>query len=427
MAGIQPPRPEGDFTGYAGFEGEDGERRGSRRLARYGVPVAIAGLAAATIGIGTALATTGGGPSLPKLSAQQLLTKMAASHTQHLSGSVSVTTDLGLPSALLGGAANLAGPGGRGGAAADPRAKLTELLSGTHTLRVAVDGPQRESLSMADAHSQYRVVRDDGQVWAYDSASHSVYHATEPAGAARQSRSGHAPDATPATPGDAAAQALKAVGPTTSVTVDGTAEVAGQNAYDLLIQPKQSGSTVGAVHIAVDAANGAPLSFSIAPAGGGKPVVEIAYTQVDFGTPAASAFHFTVPKGAHVTQAAPHDTRAPHDTPGAHLPAARHGGAGTPGLAGLSGGDVIGQGWTAVAELKAPAAGSKGHRAGGPGDVAGMLGALGKPVSGSFGSGTVIGTRIVNVLITKDGAVFAGAVTPATLVKAADTAAAHHG
>jgi outer membrane lipoprotein-sorting protein len=436
MTENQPPRPEGEFQRYAGFAGEDrldGGQRRRRRLARYGVPVAVAGVAAATIGIGTALATTSGGPALPKRTARQLLTTMAASHVQHMTGSVRITTDLGLPAALtgaVGGAADSLGGAAHGTASgrssADPRTKLTELLSGTHTLRVAVDGPNRQRFSLVDATSEYSVIHDGGQLWAYDSSTNSVYHATAPVGAAGK-RAAHgtgkaAPQGVPAlTPGDVAAQVLKAAGPTTSITVDGTAEVAGQDAYDLLVTPKQSGSTIGAIRIAVDAANGTPLAVTLTPAAGGAPVVDIAYTRVDFGTPAASEFTFTVPKGAHVTQAAPNGRsgkasgKAPGTAPG------KASGAGSDAASGHT---VIGQGWTAIAELRAPDhPGAKGAK--GSADAAGVLADLGKPVKGAFGSGTVIGTRLVNVLITHDGAVFAGAVTPAELVKAADAAAAH--
>ena len=98
MALIQPAgRPEPDEP-----DGPDGDRRG-RRLVRYGVPLAVAGIAAATIGLVPALASAGD-PSLPSLTAEQLLTKIAASHTQAVDGTVKVTTDLGLPSALSGGA-----------------------------------------------------------------------------------------------------------------------------------------------------------------------------------------------------------------------------------------------------------------------------------------------------------------------------------
>lgn len=425
MAGIQRPGTDADFDGYARFEDEEGAPGPARRLARYGVPVAIAGVAAATIGLGTALASTGGGPSLPHLTARQLLTKVASSKVQTVSGSVRINADLGLPSALTGalGSGSLA-PGGSGGhakggsGAADPSTRLTELLAGSHTLRVAADGPDRQRLSLVDSASEYSVIRDGGQLWAYDSADNSVYHANRPdPGRAAKDGARHPdtrPEQLPGTPAQAAAQALEAVGPTTSVSVDGTARVAGQKAYELLIKPKQTGSTIGAVRIAVDAANGAPLGLTVSPSGGGPAILDVAYTKVDFGKPAAGEFTFKAPKGAKVTQA----PASPGDRPGRAAP----GPSALPGLGSLAGAPVhgvIGQGWTAVAELKAPDAGRSGA---GKEDL-GMLGSLGKPVSGSFGSGTVISTRLVNVLVTRDGAVYAGAVTPSALVKVADSAA----
>lgn len=107
----------------------------------------------------------------------------------------------------------------------------------------------------------------------------------------------------PATPQKLAEEALKAVDDTTSVTVDGTAQVAGRDAYKLVIEPKQSGSTVGAISIAVDAKTGLPLKFTLTPASGGAAVVDAGFTKVDFGRPSASTFDFTPPKGAKVTEA----------------------------------------------------------------------------------------------------------------------------
>lgn len=69
---------------------------------------------------------------------------------------------------------------------------------------------------------------------------------------------------------------------TTSVTVDGTAHVAGRDAYKLVIKPRQSGTTVGAISIAVDAKTGLPLKFTLTPASGGAAVVDAGFAQVDF-------------------------------------------------------------------------------------------------------------------------------------------------
>ncbi|WP_030709330.1 membrane protein [Streptomyces griseus] len=397
---------------------------GRRKTARYIVPVAVAGVAAATIGLVPALASSGD-PDLPKISAQELIEKIAASDEEQLSGTFKISTDLGLP---LDGLAGSLVPGGEGkdGGAAAPQDKLMELTSGTHTLRVAADGPERQKLSVLGDASEYSVVHNQGEVWAYDSASDEVYHAEAPEGRDAGKHAEEAPkgpEGAPATPKDFAEQALAAAGDTTSVTVDGTAQVAGRDAYQLLIKPKQSGSTIGSVRIAVDAENGVPLKFTLSAASGGKAVVDAGFTKVDFSKPAASTFAFTPPKGAKVTEADELETGK--DERGAAQKALPGQLAELDGLAGEGGFNVIGKGWTSIAEIKSP--GGKGLPEAGsddmPAEAQGFLDALGDKVTGKFGSGTVFKTRLVNALLTDDGSVYVGAVTKDALVRAADAAA----
>ncbi|MGY0024623.1 LolA family protein [Streptomyces sp. YJ-C3] len=396
----------------APYESEDSQSAVRRKVTRYAVPVAVVGVAAATIGLVPALADSGD-PDLPKITAQELIEKIAASDTEQLSGTVKIHTDLGLPS--LGSAASGLTGGDKGSSSADPQAKLTELASGTHTLRVAADGQDRQKLSILDDASEYSLIHNGADVWAYDSASDEAYHAkdTRPAGdrAKKQDRE------VPVTPKELTDKIIEASGDTTSFTVDGTAQIAGRDAYRLQIKPKQSGSTVGAVTIAVDAKTGTPLKFTLTPASGGAAVVDAGFTKVDFGRPAASTFDFKPSKGTKVTEA---DEQAARDRQG-------HGARPDAGQAdGVDGLNVIGKGWTSVAELKLPgdsgAAGlASGSAPGGmPADAQKFLDSLGDKVTGKFGSGTVYSTRLVNVLITEDGKVYAGAVTKDALVKAAD-------
>ncbi|MFF8961433.1 outer membrane lipoprotein carrier protein LolA [Streptomyces globisporus] len=399
---------------------------GRRKTARYIVPVAVAGVAAATIGLVPALASSGD-PDLPKISAQELIEKIAASDEEQLSGTFKISTDLGLP---LDGLAGSLVPGGGGGdrdaGAAAPQDKLMELTSGTHTLRVATDGPERQKLSVLGDASEYSVIHNQGEVWAYDSKSDEVYHAEAPEGRDGGEHTEKAPKGTvgaAATPKDFAEKALAAAGDTTSVTVDGTAQVAGRDAYQLLIKPKQSGSTIGSVRIAVDAENGVPLKFTLAAASGGKAVVDAGFTKVDFAKPAASTFAFTPPKGAKVTEADELETgKDEHGAAQKALPGQL---AELDGLAGEGGFNVIGKGWTSIAEIKSP--GGKGLPEAGsddmPAEAQGFLDALGDKVTGKFGSGTVFKTRLVNALLTDDGSVYVGAVTKDALVRAADAAA----
>ena len=424
------------------YEGTEAVRsRMGRRAARYAVPFAVMGVAAASIGLVPALADSGD-PDLPKISAQQLIEKVAASDVQQLSGIVKINTDLGLPDfGQLAGFVSGGMPGsgtGSSGSAADPQSKLLELASGTHTLRVAEDGPAHQKLSILDHAAEYSLIRSNDQLWAYDSASNQAYHAKAgAAGTAAGKSAGKSASKTdrpgasgkpgalpkgadvPATPDELARQALKSVDDTTSVTVDGTERVAGRDAYRLVIKPKQEGSTVGAISIAVDAKNGTPLKFTLTPAKGGSAIVDVGYTKVDFAKPAASTFDFTPPKGTKVTEAdkskqdRSHAPRKDARRPDAHGD-----------LSGLKGLKVIGKGWSEVAEFTLPGGQGVPSAASGKSapDAQRLLDSLGEKAHGKFGSGTVFSTRLINALITDDGKVYVGAVTKDALVKAANAA-----
>lgn len=445
----------GDAAALAA-EAEEARSARRRKAARYVVPVTVLGVAAATIGLVPAFAGSGD-PDLPKISAQELIEKIAASDVQQVSGTVKITTDLGLPD--LGGLADSLGsqaaPGGDGGSSADPSSKLLELASGTHTLRIAADGPDKQKLSLLDEAAEYSVIHNGDDLWAYDSASNEVYHATG-AGPEGEGKEGPdkggkggkgAPDTAedvPATPQQLAEEALKAVDDTTSVVVDGTAQVAGRDAYKLVVKPKQSGSTVGAISIAVDAKTGLPLKFTLTPASGGAAVVDAGFTKVDFGKPSASTFDFTPPKGAKVTEADEVEKAGGHasgsgdsvfEGPGKNGEfkdgefkgrESKDGkGSEAEFASGLDGLKTIGKGWSTIAVFDG---GSEAGMPTGGGDssgdarVDGFLNSLGDQVKGEFGSGTVFKTRLINVLFTDDGTVYAGAVTKDALVKAADAA-----
>ncbi|MDX3548616.1 DUF2092 domain-containing protein [Streptomyces europaeiscabiei] len=434
-------------------EAEETRSARRRKAARYVVPVTVLGVAAATIGLVPAFAGSGD-PDLPKISAQELIEKIAASDVQQVSGTVKITTDLGLPDlgGLVGGLASQAPSGGDGGSAADPSAKLLELATGTHTLRVATDGPDKQKLSLLDDAAEYSVIHNGDDLWAYDSASNEVYHAKD-AGEGKDQRAGKDVPGTaedvPATPQKLAEEALKAVDDTTSVTVDGTAQVAGRDAYKLVIKPKQSGSTVGAISIAVDSKTGLPLKFTLTPASGGAAVVDAGFTKVDFGKPSASTFDFTPPKGAKVTEADEAGKSGDHESGfgdsvfeesgknGASKDGKdgkgieeRKGSKGPEGseeefASGLDGLKTIGKGWSTIAEFDSGAEGGMptgGGDSSGDARVDGFLNSLGDQVKGEFGSGTVFKTRLINVLFTDDGKVYAGAVTKDALVKAANAA-----
>ncbi|MET8702449.1 DUF2092 domain-containing protein [Kitasatospora sp. NPDC004723] len=409
------------------WQGTAPYRSRRRTLVRVAVPLAITAAIAAGVGLVPALADSSP-PELPALTAEQVVAKVLGSEAQTLSGTVSVSTDLGVPSQLLGAAGGglaAAGGGERGGdkpSGAAPTAKLTGLLGGDHTLRVAVDGPDRQRIGLLEQLSGYELIRNGDQAWAWDSSTNEAVHLT---GTGRDAADGHRGKApltgVPTTPQEAARQFLTASAQTTAVTVDGTATVAGQKAYRLSVKPTGSGSTIGEVRIAVAADNGVPLSVVVKGTDGGT-VLDVHFTQVSFARPDAKTFEFTLPKGAKVTEQkasdAPRTEAAPEEAKAA-----------------AEGLNVIGEGWTAVLSAKLPSGdvfvpaegkgprGKGGHGPGGrPGAGAGttqnplaLVKALGKPVAG----GSLISTKVLNVLVTDDGRVFAGAVTPSVLQSAA--------
>ncbi|MCX5376564.1 sigma-E factor regulatory protein RseB domain-containing protein [Streptomyces sp. NBC_00091] len=396
----------------------------SRKAARYAVPVAVAGIAAATVAMVPAFANAGG-PDLPKVTAQQLIEKVAASEVEQLSGTARITTDLGLPTFASG----LLGGGGLAGGSANPEDKIAQLANGSHTFRVAADGPDRQKLTFLDGKDEYTLVHNGKDVWGYDSKSNEVFHDKAEQGGQDHKKTA---DRLAASPQELAQEVLKAAGPTTDIGVGETAQVAGRDAYQLVLKPKQSGSTVGSVQIAVDAKNGVPLRVQLLSSQGGKPIVDAGFTQVDFAKPAADAFAFTPPKGAKVTEG----------TDGAEAKGKEHGKAqedqhwkaleSFPGLGGLTGGadgkgdvKVLGEGWSTVARIDSGA--GKGLKElendkNAPKEAKQFMNSLGDKVSGKFGEGRIFSTRLVNALITDDGKVYVGAVTKDQLVKTADSA-----
>ncbi|WP_019547141.1 LolA family protein [Streptomyces sulphureus] len=421
MAQIQPSSPTPD-------EPQGAPRKPGRRAVRYGVPVAVVGLTAATVGLVPALADTGG-PDLPDVTAEELVAKVAGAETDQLSGTVKIKTDLGLPE--LPGSVGSDGGGpfgggpdgeseapsgekgkdGEGSSPAAPEGRLMQLASGEHTLRVAMDGPERQRVSLVEKAAEYNIIRNGADVWAYDSGSNSAWHTKAEPGAHgkadKGSKEGKYADLTPR---EAARQVLKAADGTTSVSVDGTAKVAGRDAYQLVVAPKKAEhTTVKDARISVDAKTGTPLKFTLGAREGGNPVVDVAYSDVDFGKPSAGSFDFKPPKGTDVTEAKPEDHRGEQKAKPDAAP-------------GPESFDILGEGWGSVAKLKAPGALGAGSEDG-DSQAESMLDGFTEKVSGEFGDGRVVSTRVVNALLTDDGAVYVGAVTKDGLVEAANAAA----
>lgn len=369
-------------------------RRGSVRAL---VPLSVVGVIAAAAVIAPRIASAA--PDLPPISPQELLVKALDSKVDAFSGTAALTTNLGLPAL----------PGDVGSASP------LSLISGTHTLQIAANGPDQQRIALLGTMAEYDLVHNGDQVWIYDSSTNSVGHAVGKADGKHEKAA--PPDEMPLTPQQAAQKFLAAVGPSTQVTVDGTRSVAGIAAYTLIITPKQSGSLIGKVQIAIDAQNGAPLQVAAYAAGATTPAFELGFTSVSFTAPPASRFDFTPPKGAKVSPL----------TGGTGPETGRQTANDQPP-------QVLGQDWLSVVELhgvdlgqlQSSAAQDSNQQNGAQGGENGLLNGnassylstvlgSGHKVSGAYGSGTLFTTDFLSVLITDDGRMFVGTVTSSVL------------
>jgi outer membrane lipoprotein-sorting protein len=365
----------------------------------------------AGVGIASAITVAQAAPALPPRTPAQLLAAVASdnSNVPPLTGTVVETAALGIPE--LPGAEN-------------PNS-LTSLLAGSHTLKIWYGGPQKLRLSAPVQMGETDLIRNGTTAWLWQSGSNSVAKYLIPAGHGDNAREPAIPK-TPLTPQQAAQQALKLAGRSTRVTTEANVTVAGQAAYQLVLAPKASGSQVAKITIALDAQHlSVPLQVQVFAKGTASPVFQVGYTSISFVTPAASNFNFTPPPGAKV------------HTETLSLPAGHAPGQKPQGV--TSRGQVIGKDWTAVMVLPASevlpggamskvagagsAAGVAGQAArsasGGGGAISGsaMLSALmlaAHPVHGAWGSGKLLHTSLVSMLIT-NGHVLIGAVTPSVL------------
>ncbi len=350
---------------------------------RWAVPGAVVAIVLGAAGITAATATAN--PTLPPRTAAELLVDVQTATVPGFSGTVVQTAELGLPELPVQ-------IGGQGSSS------FSSLVSGTHTLRIWYGGEDRQRLALLGTLGESDLVRNGTDLWTWSSDSNAATHYTLPArpadGAAAE------PDLPTITPQQAADAALAALDPTTAVTTEGTDTVAGRDAYELVLAPKDSGSLIGQIRIAIDAEYHLPLRVQVVATGAPTPAFEVGFSAVSFETPDAEQFTFTPPPDATVTEST---------LGGGMLGGAREfqrlvpvDPTGVP--------EVVGTGWTSVLVLSVPDAGT--------GALAPIVGSL-PTVTGPWGSGRLLQSALLSVLLTDDGRVLAGAVTPELLYQAA--------
>jgi outer membrane lipoprotein-sorting protein len=321
--------------------------------------------------------------SLPPRTAAQLLVDVQTAKVQSLSGTVVETSALGLPS--------LPSIGGAGG----DQASFSSLVSGSHTMRVWYDGPDRVRLALLGQLGESDLVRNGTDLWAWSSHDNTATHWTIPSDGAARPLAPQSPAGPAMTPQQAAEAALAAIDPSTQVATDPTAVVAGRSAYQLDLVPRDSRSLIGSVRIAIDGSTRIPTRVQVFARGASSPAFQVGYTSFSTATPQPSVFAFRPPPGATVKEGS-----APH----ASLP------RGHADKRGTAAPQIVGKGWTSVVVAHLP----QGKGQGGP---AAMLRAL-PTVSGSWGSGHLLRSALLSAVLTDDGRIAIGPVGPQMLYDA---------
>jgi hypothetical protein len=373
------------------------------RRARWAVP------ATAVVVIGTAVAVSQitiaqAAPALPARTPAQLLAQVNSdAKLPPLTGTVVETTSLGLPQLPQ---------------AADPTS-LSSLITGSHTVNIYYEDATHYRVQVPQTMSEMDAIRDGNTLWYWDSTQNAVteytYTGTSNPASNPASKKDHVQTGPVLTPQQAANEVLQAVGKTTTLSVQSNVMVAGEPAYQLVLAPKDKRSLVGQVVIAIDGKYGVPLRVQVFAKGATSPAFQVGFTQIAFVTPAPANLQFTPPPGAKVTK-----VNVVSD-PGKKATGTGSANNDTTGFG------VFGSGWLTVAEIPRS---DLSNQQGTSGNSIGM-GAFGgesqavlhalmiaaKPVHGPWGSGTLLTTSLMSMLMT-NGEVYIGAVEPSVLYAA---------
>ncbi len=329
-----------------------------------------AGFVTAGVAGGLLVAAGGAGaqPQLPPVAPEELVSSvLAAPDPGPFNGTVTVQNNLGLPALP----------------------DVPQAANGTSTARIWSGGEDRGRVALPTDGGERTLVSDGTTHWAWNSADRTVVR-------------GPVDDrerATAADPTAAASTAIADLRASSTVAVDGTATVAGRDAYELVLTPAPTERTLlREVRVAVDAEKRMPLRLTVLATGSTDPAVQVGFTDLTFGPQDPALFTFTPPPGATV-----------RDEP-ARDPAAEQARAAA---------TTVGEGWDTVRIMRRPANTTPETASPGtPGPDAPDLSTIGTPVSGPWGSGRLVTSAVGSAILTDDGRVAAGAVPEPVLTEA---------
>ena len=372
---------------------------------RVTVAIAAAGVVAGVAGLGVLAMPAGAGPApvLPQVDAQSLVESVLTAKPTAFGGAVDVNNSLGIPA--IGG--------------------LPQLSDGASQVRLWSDGQGRSRVSLPTGSSERTIVDDGTTVWSWNSETQTVTKTEHDTAKADTKPDlglglGLGQDGQAVDPVQVARDVVAEIEKSSTVTVDGTARVANRPVYELVLTPKPTERTVlREVRVAVDSELRLPLRVSVLTNGTDEPAVQVGFSELTVGAQDAGLFQFTPSASAKVEE---QELKAPSEQDKAAAEKA----------VGEASPQVVGEGWDTVVVAKTPAETLAGMQLPaedqpekrGPGrdraesSPQDLLKQLGKQISGPWGSGTLLSTKIGNVLLADDGRIALGAVPEQVLTEA---------
>ena len=278
--------------------------------------------------------------------------------------------------------------------------QAVELISGSHTVRVFVSGPDKLRAQILDPMSERDLIVNGSEFWVYDAQMATALNGTievepDPAKQAEAEQKvleyAESIALDLASPEAIADYLVSMVDETSQIEVGKDHSVAGRSAYQLIVSPDSANSLIDNAAISVDYETGMPLRVELFSTTQDVAAMSVGFSSISFGAVDQALFDFTPPAGTTV-ETFDADQLMGYEKP--EFPESDYEAPAEP--------EVIGSDWDSVIHLdKLPESI--------PQDL--MANELFADLLTEVPGGKVFSTPLVNVLLTDSGEVFAGAVT----------------
>ena len=192
---------------------------------------------------------------------------------------------------------------------------VLEIISGTHEARIYVDGPDKLRIQILDPMSERSLTVNGDTVWFYDDDKLAAQFMTMDSAELEAKKAEYESENSAEieqriadlpfdinNPAEVADYVLAEASEYSAITVGVDQNVAGRAAYELIATPLAAETTVDYVSVAVDAETGMALNVKIMGKGQIEPAMELGFTSIDYSTPATSIFEFTPSSDVTVTE-----------------------------------------------------------------------------------------------------------------------------